>query len=300
MALGYVGLGNMGALLVKRLRLEHEVAVYDLSPAAVDRAAGMGATPCASLRDLAARCDTILLCLPTSTEVRAALYGEDGLLAGAAPGTLIVDQTTGDPVATRAMAADLAPRGIDLIDAPVSGGRRGAETGTIAIMVGAGPDQFARIERVLRCISPNVFHAGGVGAGHVMKLVNNMLSGAQRMLSFEGMALAVKNGIDPKTAASIINAGSGRNYYMERFMGPQILEGKLNSGFTLGLVHKDVRLATQLGIDSGVPLLLGNITREFYQICINQMGKDEQVNSAGLVMDRLAGTQVIPADYSLT
>jgi 3-hydroxyisobutyrate dehydrogenase len=299
MAIGYVGLGNMGTLLVKRLCLQHELSVYDISPAAMQRAAAMGVTPCASLRELAARCDIIFLCLPTSIEVRAAIFGEDGLATGAAPDALIVDQTTGDPVATRAMATDLAARGIDLIDAPVSGGRRGAETGTIAIMVGAAPEQFARIEAVLKCISPNVFHAGGVGAGHVMKLVNNMLSGAQRLLSFEGMALAAKNGIDPKIAASIINAGSGRNYYMERFMGPQILEGKLNSGFTLGLVHKDVRLATQLGIDSGVPLFLGNITREFYQICINQMGKDEQVNSAGLVMDRLAGTQVVPANYSL-
>jgi 3-hydroxyisobutyrate dehydrogenase len=300
MSIGYVGLGSMGNLLAKRLRLQHELSVYDISPAAVERMAAQGATPCPSPSDLAAKCDAILLCLPTSVEVRAAIFGENGLAASAKPGTLIVDQTTGDPVATRAMAAELAGRGIALVDAPVSGGRRGAETGTIAIMVGAAPDQYARIEPILKCISPNVFHAGGVGAGHVMKLVNNMLSGAQRLLSFEGMALAVKNGIDPKTAANIINAGSGRNYYMERFMASHILEGKLNSGFTLGLVHKDVRLATQLGVDSGVPLFLGNVTREFYQMCINEMGKDSQVNSAGLVVDRMAGTHVIPPEYSLT
>jgi len=222
------------------------------------------ARPCASLGELAGRCDIILLCLPTSAEVHAVIFGQNGLAGSAKPGTLIIDQTTGDHTATRAMSAELAGRGVELIDAPVSGGPRGADVGTIAIMVGATADQYARAEPILRSISPNVFHAGGVGTAHVIKLVNNMLFGAQRLVSFEGLALAVKNGIEPRMALDIILARSGRNFYLEHF-GAQIISGNLKAGFTLGLLHKDVRLATQLGADSGVPLFLGNIARDFYR-----------------------------------
>jgi len=302
MNIGYIGLGNMGTPLARRIRLQHALAVYDMNRAAVQRMAVEGATACADARELASRCDVIFLCLPTSNEVRDVLFGPNSDGSGIAhvvkPGTLIVDQTTGDPVATRAMAGQLLARGIELIDAPVSGGRGGATAGTIAIMVGAPDAQFARIEPVLKAISPNIFHVGGTGAGHVMKLVNNMLSGTLRLLSFEGLALAVKNGIDPKVAMKTIAAGSGRNNYMEKVM-PNVLDGRVGSGFTLGLIHKDVRLACQLGIDTGVPTFFGNLTRELYQVCINQNGADTQVNTAGLIVEHLAGTKFIPEKYSL-
>ena len=233
-----------------------------------------------------------MLCLPTSDQVRTVIFGADGLASAAKKGTLIVDQTTGDPIATRAMAAELAGRGLELIDAPVSGGARGADAGTIAIIVGAAPAQYARIEPILHAISPNVFHAGGVGSGDVMKLVNNTLSAANRLVGLEGMALAVKNGIEPKKALEIILASSGRNLWLQTFMS-RVLSGDLHSGFALGLSYKDVRLATQLGVDSDVPMFFGNLVREFYQMCINEMGHDAQVNTAALVMDRIAKTQMV-------
>jgi 3-hydroxyisobutyrate dehydrogenase len=186
-----------------------------------------------------------------------------------------------------------------LIDAPVSGGIAGAEAGTIAIMVGADDAQYARVLPVLEAISPNVFHAGGIGNGHVIKLVNNLMSGVQRLLSFEAMALAAKNGVDPKTATAVLVASGGRNAYLEKMMGPRILEGKLDVGFTLGLAHKDVRLACQLGIDSEVPMFFGNIARELYQTSIAEMGRDNQVDTVGLVFDRLAGTTVVPRENDL-
>ena len=189
---------------------------------------------------------------------------------------------------------------MDLIDAPVSGGKMGATAGTIAIMVGAGPDQYARILPVLQAISPNIFHAGGIGNGHVIKLVNNLMSTAQRLMSFEGIALAAKNGVDPKIATDIILAGGGRNSYLEKMMKPRILEGKLDVGFTLALAHKDVRLACQLGMDSGVPMFFGNITRELYQTCMAEMGREAQVDTVGQMYDRLAGTQVVPLKTDLT
>lgn len=297
--IGYVGLGNMGGALAKRLKLTKPLFVYDRSSEAIQRLVACGATACESLTDLASKCDIIVLCLPTSEHVHSALFDAQGLVDGARSGTLIVDQTSGDPTLTRNMAIELARRGIEMIDAPVSGGPQGAQAGTIAIMVGASAEQYARILPVLQAISPNIFHAGGIGTGHVIKLANNLLSAGQRLMTMEAVALAVKNGLTPKAAVDIILASSGRNFYAEKFMGSHIITGKLASGFTLGLMHKDVRLACKLGDDSGVTMLFGGVTKGFYQMTMNEMGEEEQVNAVALMMDRLAGTDVVPADYSL-
>ena len=294
MNIGYVGLGNMGGALARRLQLSHKLHVFDLNEAAVQRMVEKGATACATLGELAQRCDVIFLCLPKSDHVRTAIFGANGLTAGLQKNTLIIDQTTGDPIATRAMAQELAQQGIDLIDAPVSGGAMGAEAGTIAVMVGASEALYARIEPVLKTISPNIFHAGDVGAGQVIKLVNNLISGVQRLLTFEGIALATKNGIDPVRACDILMAGGGKNAFMEKMMAPQILKGKLDVGFTLGLMHKDMNLACQLGSDTGVPLFFGNVARELYQMCISEKGANAEVHTSALVMDRLAGTHMVP------
>jgi 3-hydroxyisobutyrate dehydrogenase len=296
---GYVGLGNMGGALAARLQLTHPLSVYDLNQAAVRRLVGKGATPCSTLLELASRCEVVMLCLPTSDHVREAIFGDKGLLPGLAKGAVVVDQSSGDPAATRAMANELAVRGIDLVDAPVSGGPDGAEAGTIAIMVGATPEQYARVLPVLSAISPNVFHAGGSGAGHVIKLVNNMLSGAQRVLSLEAITLAAKHGIDPKKACEILAAGGARNAYLESYFRQRLLTGKARLGFSLGLMHKDLRLACQLGSASQVPLFLANAAKEYYQLCISQLGEGSNVQSVALVADRLAGTQVVPSNHDL-
>lgn len=300
MKIGYVGLGSMGGALAERLQLSHKLLVTDRSDAAVARLIGLGAEAADRFSDLAARCDVIFLCLPTSKEVREVIFGDGGLASGLRPGAIIVDQTTGDPNETRRMAADLAGQQVEMIDAPVSGGIAGAQAGTIAIMVGASQPQFQRILPVLHAISQNVFHAGDIGCGQVIKLVNNLMSMTQRLLSFEAMTLAAKNGVDPDIANEILVASGGRNAYLERMMGPRVLKGKLNVGFTLGLAHKDTRLACQLGIDSGVPMFFGNVARELYQACINDMGATSQVDTAGQYYDRLAGTSVIPDQTDLS
>lgn len=283
----------MGGALATRLQLRRRLFVYDVSDSAVQRMVKKGSVACSTLLEVALRCEAIFLCLPTSDHVAAAILGESGLAVAVKPDTIIIDQTTGDPVATRAMAERLGKRGISLVDAPVSGGALGAEAGTIAIMVGATPEQYARIHPILTLISGNVIHAGDIGAGQVIKLVNNMLSGAQRLLTLEAMALAMKNGIDPVKACEILASGGARNAFMDKFL-PSILQGKIATGFTLGLMHKDMRLACQLGSDSGVPLLFGNLAREFYQMCISELSQDAEVHSAALMVDRLAGTHLVP------
>ena len=218
MQIGYLGLGAMGGALARRLQLSRKLVVFDLNPAAVADLAALGADAAASSAEVARRSDVVFLCLPTSDHVRAAIFGTEGLIEGLRSGAIVVDQTTGDPNATRAMAEELSARGVELVDAPVSGGAMAAEAGTIAIMLGATEAQRERLAPIFADISPNLFHAGAVGAGQVVKLVNNLISHSQRLLTQEGMALAVKNGVAPERAAEILIAGGARNAYMERIL----------------------------------------------------------------------------------
>ncbi|MCI0142608.1 NAD(P)-dependent oxidoreductase [Arthrobacter bambusae] len=296
MNLGYIGLGNMGGALASRLQLSRELIVFDRDPAVTERLVALGAQPAREAAELAAGCEVVLLCLPTSDHVHTVLFGEGGIAEVLRPGTIVIDQTTGDPIATRAMAQRLRQQDVQMIDAPVSGGITAAQAGTIAIMVGADPGQFETVQPILADISPNIFHAGGVGNGQVIKLVNNLLSHAQRLLSLEALALADKNGVNSRTAHEILMASGGRNAYLEKSFGPRVMLGNLSPGFTLGLAHKDVRLATDLARVSGVPSLFGGIARELYQLCIAENGAEAQVDTAALVIDRWAKTRVVPQD----
>ena len=272
MNVGYVGLGRMGGAIAKRmLHNKQPLRVYDLSPERTSEMAQAGGQPSQSLAALAEQSDTICLCLPTSENVRAAIFGDNGLAKGLKPGTLVADMTTGDPLQTKAMAAELKKQGVDLIDAPVSGGPAGATAGTLAIMVGAPLAQFQRIKPLFEKVSPNIFHMGDVGTGQTMKLVNNMLLAGCRALTYEVMSLAAKNGLDPALTAQVLQKSSGRNSTTEQTL-PQTVEGRFPNTFALGLMTKDVRLAAQLGRDTGVPMLLGRLVEELHAVAMNNHG----------------------------
>jgi 3-hydroxyisobutyrate dehydrogenase len=299
MQIGYLGLGAMGGALARRLQLRRKLVVFDLNPAAVSELVERGAEAAASPAALARRCEVIFLCLPTSEHVRMAIFGTEGLIEGLKPGAILVDQTTGDPNATRAMAEKLAVRGIELVDAPVSGGAMGAEAGTIAIMLGASEAQRERLAPIFADISPNLFHAGAVGNGQVIKLANNLVSHCQRLLTQEAMALAVKNGVAPDRAVDILTAGGAKNAYMERTLKPHVLRGQLKVGFTLGLAEKDVKLACNLGEASGVPMPFGNMVSGLYTEMVAQRGYGAEVETSGLLTEARAGTRFIPADHTV-
>ena len=272
MEVGYVGLGSMGGGIVKRLlHNTQKLRVYDLSPERTAEMAKLGGQPAQNLSALASQSDIVCLCLPTSENVRTAIFGENGLAKGLKPGTLVADMTTGDPLQTKAMAIELKKQGVDLIDAPVSGGPAGAEAGTLAIMVGAPEALFTKIKPLFEKVSPNVYRMGDVGAGQTMKLVNNMLLAGCRALTFEVMALATKNGLEPKLAAEVLQKSSGRNGTTERSLQATI-DGQFPASFALELMTKDVRLAAQLGRDTGVPMIIGRIIEELHNVAMNNHG----------------------------
>ncbi|PIW25880.1 MAG: NAD(P)-dependent oxidoreductase [Rhodospirillales bacterium CG15_BIG_FIL_POST_REV_8_21_14_020_66_15] len=287
MNLGYIGLGMMGGALARRLMREHRLRVFDLNRAATDLFATEGAQPVQNPAALARECDIVLTCLPTSAEVRQAIFGPGGLIEGLQPGKLIVDQTTGDPNETRAMAAELKEKGIGLVDAPVSGGPHGAEAGTIAIMAGGPKDQFDKVRPYLETISPNIFHCGDVGAGHTMKLVNNVTSASIRIATFEAVTMGIKNGLTLDTMIEVLSKGSGQSN-ASKISLPRIRD-HLPGTFAMDLMHKDVRLACQLGNDSGVPMMASNLTREIFQVAIQMLGPKASCDDVIKVMERNAG-----------
>lgn len=293
MSIGYVGLGNMGGALARRLALTHPLRVFDLRPEAMQALAERNCTPVQSAAALGAECSTVLTCLPTSDDVRRAVFGPGGLAEGMGEGSIILDQTTGDPNATRAMAAELAERGIRLIDAPVSGGRQGADAGTIAIMVGADDADYAEVLPMLHAISPNVFHCGGIGTGHVMKLVNNVVAASAYAVSCEAVAMGVKNGLEFSKAVEVLNKGSGRTYMSEVMLAAQV-EGPHPFGFGLALMHKDVRLATQLGADSAAPMFVANVVRELHQASLAHLGQEADVTELIRTVERNSDVKVVP------
>jgi 3-hydroxyisobutyrate dehydrogenase-like beta-hydroxyacid dehydrogenase len=278
MQLGYVGLGNMGAALARRLLRKDKMRVYDLRPEAMAKLADLGGTACQSPKVLATDSDLIMTCLPTSNEVHQVIFGSNGLASGLKRGSIIADMTTGDPNATRQMAEELTKSGITLIDAPVSGGPHGAEAGTIAIMVGAPTEVYARVLPVFETISPNVFHCGEVGTGHTMKLVNNVVAASVRMATFEAVTMGIKNGLTLEACARVLAKGSARSYTTEVTL-PKFVKGELKTNFTLGLMHKDVRLASELGVSSASPMPVCNLVREIFQIAVNEQGADADVNT---------------------
>ncbi len=294
MRVGFIGLGNMGAPLARRLIGEHEMVVYDRDPAVLAGFESTGVVTAGSLSDLAQGVNIVLTCLPTSAHLEALLFGEQSLASVLERGTLVVDMTTGDPAATREMAARLRERSIELIDAPVSGGPRGADAGTIAIIVGGTTDQFERASRVLDSISCNVMHAGGVGTGHAVKVGNNLLNLVCRLATFEAVSLLVRAGVTPETAVSIIQKSSGRSYATEITLPDNILSGKMKQGFSMGLMHKDASLALAIADELAVPMPIGREAFDALGQALAEQGPQADMSEVALIYETRTGARIRP------
>jgi len=293
MAIGFIGLGNMGEAIVRRLLKKEVVRVFDLREGAREQLAKAGAKPVASAAKLARECSIVMTCLPKSEHVGDVLFGRGGVASALAKDSVVIDMTTGDPSETLRFAALLKDMGVHFADSPVAGGPHGAAAGTLAMFVGAETSVFDRVAPLLRIISPNVFHTGDVSTGHVMKLVNNVIASGVRAITFEAITMAVKNGILLETLADVLPSGSARSYTTEVAL-PQLLEGKFAANFSIELLVKDLTLATKLGLESKSPMLLGNMVRELYQIVGNELGQDADITKILRLFERQSGVTVVP------
>lgn len=250
----FIGIGAMGTPMAGNLaRAGYPMTVFDLdsSRTAALATAHPALRVAGSLADAGAQAGILITMLPDGKAVRTALCGKDDgfrdcLLEKAAPGTIVIDMSSSSPMGTRELGAVLAARGFPFIDAPVSGGVKGAVAATLAIMVGGDPAVFERVKPLLEKLGNALFHAGPLGAGHAIKALNNYVSAAGLAATCEALLAARAFGIDPGTATDIINASSGMNNTTKNKVRQHMLSGSYGAGFSAGLMAKDVRTALDI------------------------------------------------------
>lgn len=254
MRVGVIGLGIMGAPMARNLlRAGHEVVVHGRSPARVEPLVGLGASAAPSPSALAARVEAVVTSLPDGPDVEQVVAGPDGILAGASPRLLVIDTSTIAPDVARTLAERSAARGVDFLDAPVSGGQQGAIDGTLSIMVGGDAGAVARARPVLDAIGRKVTHMGGPGQGQMTKLVNQVVGVTTLAAVAEGLLLADRAGLDPGAVIEAVGSGAAASWQLSN-LGPRMQKDDFAPGFMVRLQQKDLRLALAAASSLGVPL----------------------------------------------
>ena len=292
MDIGFIGLGNMGRPMARRLiEAGHSLVVYDTRNDATAPLIALGARLASSPQDVADRVETVMASLPEPHIVTKVVTGEGGVIHGKRVKRFIDLSTTGSRVAIE-IAATLAKKNIVQIDAPVSGGVAGAEKGTLAVMV-SGPSAEVALVKDALAVFGKVFVIGDKpGMGQTMKLANNVLSACNMAASCEAVVLAAKSGIDPKVAVEVMNAGSGRNSATSDKWPREMLPRTFNWGFATALMTKDVRLALAEMKDLGVPHDIMDAVGRAWETCITEIGPDKDFTTIIQPVEKRGGITV--------
>jgi 3-hydroxyisobutyrate dehydrogenase len=252
---GFVGIGNMGAPMSANIaKAGFSLVLFDGVAGVAERhASAIGAIAADTLAELGAESDIVVTMLPTGKIVRDVLLADSGGLAAALkPGALLIDMSSSDPVGTRELGVLLTGSGITFVDAPVSGAVPRARNGTLTIMLGSDDPAFAeRAKPVLRSMGDRIFEVGGLGAGHATKALNNFVAAAGYAAAAEAVILSKRFGLDPATLIEVMNVSTGRNFSTENVFPSHVLEEEFATGFALGLLAKDVKIADDLAATLG-------------------------------------------------
>lgn len=262
MRIGFIGIGAMGTPLVRHLLAAgHTVGVFSRRADAARPLVALGATHHASPAELAARSELLFLMVTATADVEQVLFGPGGVAEGGGEGLLVVDMSTIDPAAARAFPARLAPRGIGLLDAPVSGGPDGAERAALTIMCGGPADLFARVRPILAHFGANIFHLGPHGAGQATKAAHQLLLLITAEGAAEALTLAARSGVDPEQARQAMLCGVASSRVLERF-GARMVSRDFDGGIATRLYRKDLGIVFAAAAEVGVDLPAGRVVRE--------------------------------------
>lgn len=279
--IAFIGLGNMGGGMAANLvKNGFAVRAFDLSEDALAKAEQAGAVRCASSAEAVSGADAVVSMLPAGKHVEAVYNGE--VFGGAKPGALFLDCSTIDVATARRVEEAAAARGFAMVDAPVSGGIAAANGGTLTFMVGGTDEAFGRAKPILSAMGKAVIHAGGAGNGQAAKICNNMLLGATMVATCETFAMAKKLGLDPQTFYDISSVSSGQSWSMTSYcpvpgVGPQSpSDNGYQGGFAVGLMLKDLKLATEAAAAVSASVPMGNAAESLYQLLANrgEAGRD--------------------------
>jgi 3-hydroxyisobutyrate dehydrogenase len=252
--IGFIGLGNMGFPMASRLaNAGHRLIVSDRDQDAVQRfhSEHPGATA-ATDSSVWQEADVVITMLPNSDIVEAVLVNGDGVVAAASLNTLFIDMSSSEPIRSRDLGKQLDGQGMRYLDAPVSGGVRGAQNGQLAIMVGGRWQDLDQAKELFDVLGKSVIHVGSAGSGHAAKALNNLVSAASVVATVEALQVGERFGIDPATMTEVLNASSGRSNTSENKVAQFMLSGTFGSGFPIGLMTKDIKIATALADSLGI------------------------------------------------
>lgn len=287
----FLGLGAIGSPMARHLAApEFTLRVWNRTTAKTTAFAEKhGAAPAESPRAAAEGAEFVVSCLSTSADVEAVLGGADGLEAGLGSGAVLIDCTSGDPAASRRIAARLAKKGVDFLDAPVSGGVAGAEIGTLTVMVGGDAKVLERAMPVIEAFGEKIVHCGPVGSGHAVKAVNQAMLAVHIWSLGEGLTALASAGVNPAVALDVINASSGRSNTSQNLFPQRVLTRAFPRTFRLALLDKDVGIAARTLRDQKVPAPLIQLAAELMSMAHRELGEEADHVEAVKVIERMGG-----------
>lgn len=262
---GFVGLGIMGAPMAQNLlKAGFEVTVWNRTAARVEPLVAAGARPAASPAEVAAASDVTVSCVTNSADVEQVALGPGGVIEGAPRGSVYIDCSTIAPGTARSVASQLATKGIEMLDAPISGGDVGAKAGTLAIMVGGEAATFERCLPVLQAMGKTIVHVGPAGAGQVVKLCNQVAGGLNLLAMAEAITLSRRAGVDPAKMLEVVSAGAAGSWMLSN-LGPRAVNGDFAPGFMVDLMQKDLRLVLDAANETHTPLPGSALVSQLFQ-----------------------------------
>jgi len=290
--IGFIGLGLMGKPMAKNLvEAGYPVVVHSRSKGPVKELQDFGAKPAKGPAEVAERSNVVITMLPDSPDVEEVVLGQGGVLEGAKKGSVIIDMSTISPQVSMEIAQQAAARGVDVLDAPVSGGDIGAQAGTLAIMVGGKKKVFNRCLPIFEALGKKIVHMGPNGSGQSVKMVNQVIIGGFLAAVSEGLVLGAKAGLDPQLILDVVGSGVCRSAVLE-VKGPTILKGDFKPGFFVKLHQKDLGLALQMAKELCVPLPSTAMVHEIFN-ALRAKGRDKDDNSALITFyEDAAGVEV--------
>jgi len=294
MRVAFIGLGDIGEPMASHLAREpFDLVVWNRTASKANEFAGkhkarVATTPAEAVRDA----DVVITCLPSSVEVEAVLHGENGILEALRKGAVLIDCTSGDPPTSRSIAAELGGRGVEFIDAPVSGGVVAAKSGTLTVMWGGEITVFERVRPVIEAFGKKIVHAGPVGAGDALKAVNNALLAVHILSAAEGLAILVKAGVDPKVALEVINASSGRSNSSENLIPQRVLTRAFPRTFRLALLEKDIAIAAVMAEDLHARTPVISLTAERFHEAREKLGEQADHVEAVKIVEEENGIEI--------
>ena len=287
----FLGLGAIGAPMASHLAPPATaLRVWNRTAAkAAEFASRTGAQAFGTPAETARGAAVVITCFPTSREVESLLDGPDGLLAGLAKGSVLIDCTSGDPATSQRIAARLSERGVDFLDAPVSGGVTGAKNAALTVMIGGDAGVLARVRPVIELFGKKIVHCGAVGAGDALKAVNNALLATHIWSLAEGLQVLERAGVKPAVALEVINASSGRSNTSENLFPERVLTRAFPRTFRLALLDKDVGIAADVARAAGVPARMMDLTSEVFHAARQALGEEADHVEAVKYYEQTAG-----------